>query len=446
MMILRAWMLAGLYTCCVTRLEADPQVYWSQTGGIWRGTPETGQFAQVSAAFDPRGLDVGEQALYWSDVEPRVPITPVGVIRSAWLDGTHTQNIAIELVSPAGIAVDTALRTVFWTDLEQHQILRQSLDDNSEREAIFPGMPSVAQIHSLAVDVPSQKLYFGYVNPLIDSIYPGAIGRMNFDGTDFETLINGQSEPWGIAIDAVARKVYWTDTRADEGGVIRAADLDGSHVETMVAGLTAPRGMAFDAAESSLYWVDATTGKLQRAASNGQDLVDVFIGLDRPQYVALASARLTGDFDGDGMLTVADVDALSTSIAENTYDGAMDLTHDGVLSNADLEVWVHDLMRTWMGDANLDGEFASSDLVRVFQAGRYETAQTAGWSDGDWNADLRFNSTDLVAAFVDGGYARGPRTLPLAVPEPSSMLLIVASLLALLDLPRRYADVSVGRF
>lgn len=60
------------------------------------------------------------------------------------------------------------------------------------------------------------------------------------------------------------------------------------------------------------------------------------------------------------------------------------------------------------GDANLDGIFNSTDLVLVFQAGKYETGiQDASWASGDWNEDGYFNSSDLVLAFQEGCYTEG---------------------------------------
>ena len=56
------------------------------------------------------------------------------------------------------------------------------------------------------------------------------------------------------------------------------------------------------------------------------------------------------------------------------------------------------------GDSNLDGVFDQSDLVAVFQAGKYESGQAASWSEGDWNGDQRFDSADLVLAMNSGGY------------------------------------------
>lgn len=61
----------------------------------------------------------------------------------------------------------------------------------------------------------------------------------------------------------------------------------------------------------------------------------------------------------------------------------------------------------YAGDANLDGVFNSTDLVLVFQAGKYETGQAAVWATGDWNEDGVFNSSDLVLAFQEGHYADG---------------------------------------
>ena len=49
---------------------------------------------------------------------------------------------------------------------------------------------------------------------------------------------------------------------------------------------------------------------------------------------------------------------------------------------------IHDQYGTWAGDANLDGEFNSSDMIVVFQAGLYETGAAALWANGDFDVDL----------------------------------------------------------
>lgn len=67
------------------------------------------------------------------------------------------------------------------------------------------------------------------------------------------------------------------------------------------------------------------------------------------------------------------------------------------------------------GDSNLDGQFNSSDLVQVFQQGKFETGTTASWADGDWNADEQFTTSDLVFAFQLGAYGETDATMVAAI-------------------------------
>ena len=140
-----------------------------------------------------------------------------------------------------------------------------------------------------------------------------------------------------------------------------------------------------------------------------------------------------GDLDADDALDAADVDMLANKIGgrRNLWwlpDAAFDMNSDSVVSVEDHRVWVKDLAHTWYGDADLDGEFNSSDFVQVFQAGTYETTESASWSEGDWNGDGIFDSNDFVIAFQDGGYEQGPRTDVAAVPEPGAWALLVTGL------------------
>jgi hypothetical protein len=70
-----------------------------------------------------------------------------------------------------------------------------------------------------------------------------------------------------------------------------------------------------------------------------------------------------------------------------------DLNGDAVVDQRDLGVWVHDLMNTYFGDANFDGEFSSLDLVSVLAAGQYEDGivSNSGWESGDWDGNGNFH-------------------------------------------------------
>src|SRR5690606_22278179 len=112
-----------------------------------------------------------------------------------------------------------------------------------------------------------------------------------------------------------------------------------------------------------------------------------------------------------------------------------DLNVDGSLTSNDREAWVRAVRKTYFGDADLNGEFSSSDLVSVFTSGEFEDSVVgnSGWSEGDWDGDRDFSSSDLVLAFQDGGYRQGARIGTPSVPEPSNWLMAeLATLLCFL--------------
>ena len=120
---------------------------------------------------------------------------------------------------------------------------------------------------------------------------------------------------------------------------------------------------------------------------------------------SVSRAQIPGDFDGNGVLDAVDLDLFAIAIVDGPC-WACDLNDDGMITFEDRLMWVHELKNTWIGDANLDGQFNSGDFVQVFARGKYETGQDAGWEEGDFNGDMQFTSGDMVAAFADGGYER----------------------------------------
>ena len=153
----------------------------------------------------------------------------------------------------------------------------------------------------------------------------------------------------------------------------------------------------------------------------------------------LYSSRQRFDLCND-ILDVADIDKLTSEIQAGSVDLPFDLNQDGTVDHEDHTYWVTHIKQTWVGDANLDGEFNSGDFVGVFQAGKYETGESAGWSQGDWNADGVFDSSDFVAAFQGGGYERGPRASVAAVPEPSAAILLMSGLVGIACIRRHRAS------
>ncbi len=146
-----------------------------------------------------------------------------------------------------------------------------------------------------------------------------------------------------------------------------------------------------------------------------------------------------GDANDDGVIDVADLDLFAAAIRAGRTESYWDVDGSGVLDQADRSYVVHDILQTWMGDVDLDGQFGSQDLVQVFLAGQYEDtiAGNSTWATGDWSGDGEFTSSDMVLAFLDGGYEQGPRPNPAAVPEPSNLSWMLLGLLLLRRRARR---------
>ena len=73
-------------------------------------------------------------------------------------------------------------------------------------------------------------------------------------------------------------------------------------------------------------------------------------------------------------------------------DDALEPSSD-VEDRAVVDVWLDDVFPTYRGDANLDGQFDTSDLILVLQSGGYEdgVSGNATWATGDWTSDLEFD-------------------------------------------------------
>ncbi|MFC1759497.1 hypothetical protein ACFL2H_12140 [Planctomycetota bacterium] len=120
----------------------------------------------------------------------------------------------------------------------------------------------------------------------------------------------------------------------------------------------------------------------------------------------------------------------------------IDFNGDGRFDAFDRQVYIEEVLGTFVGDSNLDGQFDTGDLVTVFKAAEYEDviADNSTWAEGDWNGDREFDSGDLVLAFTIGAFEKGRRDAPavVAVPEPrSTNVLIMCGGSVLLLWPRR---------
>ena len=98
---------------------------------------------------------------------------------------------------------------------------------------------------------------------------------------------------------------------------------------------------------------------------------------------------VVGDFDGNGVLDAGDINDLTAQSASGENPAKYDLNADTLVNTADVTFWIEDLFNSWSGDANLDGEFNTGDLVQILAAGTFEVDAVAVWGSGDFNGDGR---------------------------------------------------------
>jgi 3-hydroxyacyl-CoA dehydrogenase len=118
----------------------------------------------------------------------------------------------------------------------------------------------------------------------------GRIESLNPDGSDRRVVLDGLKRiPDGIAVDAEAGHIYWTNMgnpKANDGSIERA-DLDGRNRKTIVpVGATfTPKQMQLDAKGGKIYWGDREGMRVMRANLDGtqiETLVDASEGDPRP--------------------------------------------------------------------------------------------------------------------------------------------------------------------
>jgi hypothetical protein len=301
-------------------------LFWNDDRGIHRGlkSDPPGSPA-LFETFETRGLavDLINARPWWSDILPLGSPLPGGVIRTGSTQGGAITDVVKHLASPAGVAVDARRGRIYWSDLgdanNASAIFSANLD-GSDVQKIVSGT-FISEIEGIALDPIHDKLYFTYINPLIDSLLTGGIARADLDGSNLEPLVGGQGKPIGIAVDASGGGIYWTDAMsispAGGGSAIKVADLDGHNQRTILGGLVVPYGVALDLAERHVYWSDRDTGKIQRTAMSGilPYFQDVLTGLTSPTAIVIVSTP-QGDYNRNGVVDTADY------VVWRKYDGS----------------------------------------------------------------------------------------------------------------------------
>jgi len=102
------------------------------------------------------------------------------------------------------------------------------------------------------------------------------IHSMNPDGSERKTIVTGGRLPDGIAVDAQAGHIYWTNMgvpNLDDGSIERA-NLDGKNRKVIVPqGIThTPKQLHLEKESGKLYWCDREGMRVMRANLDGSQV------------------------------------------------------------------------------------------------------------------------------------------------------------------------------
>ncbi|GGG54899.1 PKD domain-containing protein [Bizionia arctica] len=155
----------------------------------------------------------------------------------------------------------------------------------------------------MAYDDVNEKIYFTD----FDTTPFGNIWRMNLDGSDLENIVSNIGDPYGIAVDVAAGKIYWVD---DEGNVSKA-NLDGSSPEIgffTVSGASW-RAIALDVENFKMYVYDANYEDLYAVDMDGANPVVIVAGVyGYAVAVDTVNDKIYFDDQNDELLKVANLD------------------------------------------------------------------------------------------------------------------------------------------
>ena len=216
----------------------------------------------------------------------------------------------------------------------------------------------------------------------------GRIFSVNPDGSDKKVIVTDCHWPDGVAVDAEAGHIYWTNmgVPSQNDGSIERADLDGRNRTTIVPeGSTfTPKQLHLDHKNRKLYWCDREGMRVMRAnldGSNIETLVDTSKGDARPGAdLTKWCVGITVDPDrgqiywtqkgpddaGKGRIFRGDIDIPKGETAANRTD--IELLFDGLPEPIDLELDLKNRFIYWTdrGDpprgntvnrASLDADF-----------------------------------------------------------------------------------------
>lgn len=246
-------------------------MYWTHAGeGIYRGARDGTEIKLLVARPSINGIAVDSEGgkLYWCVSNPRPQRSDQ--VWGAGIDGANPRMLADGIHWAGDLVVDPAAGKLYVASLGDGKIIEIQADGSGKRDFLT----DIAPPRQMLVDATHRQLYWTSNSmPRID--------RINLDGTGRAAVLTKMpGVAFGFALDPEEKTIYWT---FPAGALYRSRLADGRH-ERLLQGLTNPDGLAIDLDNRKLYW--AENGKISQANLDGTN-VELLVKGKTTQYSSL---------------------------------------------------------------------------------------------------------------------------------------------------------------
>ncbi|MCJ7759493.1 MAG: PKD domain-containing protein [Gillisia sp.] len=181
---------------------------------------------------------------------------------SAYGDNTFTKEVTIG-EAPAASA------SLYYIDFSDDFIRKLKLDGSGTVDDVLNVAGKSGAY--MAYDAVNEKVYW---TDFTNAVGSNNIWRMDLDGTNAEIVVSNLGNPYGIAIDKNAEKIYWVDNKDGTYGTVSKADLDGSNPDLdfySLGGDSQWSGISLDVENSRMYLYDYWIEDIHSVNMDGTD-------------------------------------------------------------------------------------------------------------------------------------------------------------------------------
>ncbi|KAG8173700.1 hypothetical protein JTE90_014405, partial [Oedothorax gibbosus] len=208
------------------------------------------------------GYDLINNTCRASGPEPLLVFSTVQEIRGMYLRTRRYFLIKKAVLKAAAVDVDPLESRVYWVEISNRSSVYSSkIDGNGFQEILENGLMVPEDI---AVDYVARNLYF------TDSGLKQILA-CKMDGSMCHVLHKRNvQKPRAIAVDPPEGLLYWSDWANETAGIYRSG-MDGSRRITLVSkDVKWPNGIAIDHSTNRLYWADANRQTIEYITLDGK--------------------------------------------------------------------------------------------------------------------------------------------------------------------------------